>query len=278
MTSVQPDIFQYLDYRAYLNDLIAYECSKGERISIRALSARILPSLSASGLLSGVLKGKKNLGPNLRAKFAKAFQLKTRESRFFELLVQFNQAESLQEKNQLFAQLSRFRQSRAKVILEGQYLFFSRWYFPVVWNYFGINQKQKNPAEIAAALFPPLTPAQVEEAIRLLLDLKLIKKLANGYSVTENHMATETEFRGLVAAQYSEQFLKLASESLYHVPPKSRQFTTMIFSSSRATVDIIKEKMALFQEEIQEVLDKDPGSECIHTFGMHLYPNTRSPE
>jgi uncharacterized protein (TIGR02147 family) len=271
----KPVVFQYLDYRIFLKDLIAHEGSKTKRVSLRAFSARVLPALSGSGLLSGVLKGKKNLGPNLRSKFASALQLKARETQFFELLVQFNQAADLAEKNRYFTQLSRFNQSRAKLVSQGQYLFFSRWYYTVVFNYFGINQGQKNPMEIASAIFPPLSPAQVEEAIRLLLELGMIRKLANGYSVSDNHLTTEPEFRGLIAAQYNQQFLQLAAESLHHVDPKHRQFSTVVFSSSRETVEQIKERMAMFQEEVQDLLNKDPKSECIHTLGMQLYPNTR---
>jgi uncharacterized protein (TIGR02147 family) len=275
MSETRPEIFQYLDYRVYLKDWFAFERTKGKRTSLRAFSARILPALSSSGLLSGVLKGKKNLGPTLRTKFAKALQLKPREAQFFELLVQFNQAEDLEEKNQFFAQLSRFGKSKAKLIHQGQYLFFSRWYYAVVWNYFGINQKQKNTAHIAAAIYPPLSTAQVEEAIRLLLELGLIKKLANGYAVTENHLTTEPEFRDITAAQYNQQFLHLATESIHHVAASHRQFGTKVFSSSFSTISLIKEKVAQFHEEVQEILDQDLRSDCIYTLGTYLYPNTQ---
>jgi uncharacterized protein (TIGR02147 family) len=273
VSKTRPEIFQYLDYRTYLKELIAFERSKGKRLSLRAFSARILPALSSSGLLSGVLNGKKNLGPALRTKFAKALPLKPREAQFFELLVQFNQAEDLQEKNQFFALLSRFGRSKAKLIHQGQYRFFSRWYYPVVWNYFGINQKQRNPAHIAAAIYPPLSKAKVEEAIGLLLELGLIKKLANGYAVTENHLTTEPEFRDVIAAQYNQRFLHLATESLHHVNPNHRQFITKIFSSSLAAINLIKDKAAQFHEEVQEILDQDQGAECIYTLGTFLYPN-----
>jgi len=261
----RPIVYQYSDYRAFLLDLITHERSKGQRMSLRAFTARVLPALSSSGLLPAVLKGKKNLGPKLRTKLAQALQLKPRETQFFELLVQFNQADDLGEKNQFFVQLSRFRQSKAKIISEGQYLFFSRWYYPVVFNYFGMNEKQNNPMEIAMSIYPPLAPAQVEEAIRLLLKLGMIKKLANGYAVTENHMATESEFQGLVAAQYNHQFLQLATESLHHVAPKFRQFNTIVFSSSRETIGLIMDRMTALKEEVQEILGKDPKSECIYT-------------
>lgn len=277
MPTTKPVVYQYLDYRLFLKDLIEYERSTIARMSLRAFTARVLPALSSSGLLSAVLKGKKNLGPNLRSELAQALPLKPRESQFFELLVQFNQAGDLAGKNRFFVQLSRYRRSKAKVVSEGQYLFFSRWYYPVIFNYFGMNEKQKNPMEIAMAIYPPLTSAQVEEAIRLLLKLGMIRKLANGYAVTDNHLATESEFQGLVAAQYNQQFLQLAMESLHHVDPKHRQFNTIVFSSSRDTIDLIMDRMTALKEEVQEILGKDPKSECIYTLGMHLFPNTKPP-
>lgn len=277
MPATKPVVFHYLDYRLFLKDLIEFERSTVARMSLRAFTARVLPALSSSGLLSAVLKGKKNLGPNLRSELAQALPLKPREAQFFERLVQFNQADDLADKNRFFVQLSRYRQSKAKVISEGQYLFFSRWYYPVVFNYFGMNEKQKNAMEIATAIYPPLTPAQVEEAIKLLLKLGMIKKLANGYAVTDNHLATEAEFQGLVAAQYNQQFLQLATESLLHVAPKFRQFSTIVFSSSRDTIGLIMDRMTALKEEVQEILSKDPKSECIHTLGLHLFPNTKPP-
>ncbi len=276
MTEAKPDIFKYLDYRAYLRDVFAFEQTRNKRLSLRALAARILPALSSSGLLSGVLNGKKNLGHDLRVKFSAGLKLKARESQFFELLVQFNQATDLQEKDNFFSQLSRFSHSRAKTIHEGQYRFFTRWYYAVVWNYFGINQKQKNPMEIAQAIHPPLIPAQVIEAIELLLGLGLIKRLANGYCVTENHLKTEPEFKAMEAMQYNQQFLELATQSLYAIEAKRRLFNTMVFSISHSTVEKLREKMIAFQEEAQEIISQDPGSECIYTLGFQMYPNSNT--
>jgi uncharacterized protein (TIGR02147 family) len=275
MTQAKPDIFSYLDYRTFLKDHFEYERSRNPRLSLRSLAARFVPALGSSGLLSGVLNGKKNLGHDLRAKFASGLKLKSREAQFFELLVLFNQAKDLKEKAAYFGQLSRFHQSKAKTISEGQHRFFTRWYYAVVWNYFGINRKQKNPAAIAQALHPPLTAAQVAEAIELLLNLGMIKKLANGYAVTEHHLKTEPEFRALEATQYNQQFLELAGEALYTIESTRRFFNTMVFSISRSTVGKLREKMMAFQEEIQEIINQDPGSECIYTLGFQLYPNTK---
>lgn len=276
MTGGRPDLLSYLNYRDFLRDYFDYERGRNPRLSLRALAARIVPALASSGLLSGVLNGKKNLGHELRTKFAAGLKLKAREAQFFELLVLFNQTKNLKERAAYFSQLSRFRQSKARTISEGQHRFFTRWYYAVVWNYFGIDQRQKNPAAIAQTIHPPLTEAQVSEAINLLLGLGLIKKLANGYTVTEHHLKTEPEFRGMEAMEYNRQFLELAAQSLYTVEPERRLFNTMVVSISRSTVDKLREKILAFQEEAQEIINQDPGSECIYTLGFQFYPNSKA--
>jgi uncharacterized protein (TIGR02147 family) len=218
------------------------------------------------------------LGPTLRTQFSQALKLKAREAQFFELLARFNQTSDLVEKCQLLSSMSRFKNSRAKLISEGQYRYFTKWYYPVIWNYFGISQKVKSPTDLGAFIHPPISAGQVEEGINLLRELGLIKKMANGYAVTEKHLTTEPEFRGLVATEYSQHFLELATQALRTVEPKSRQFGTMVFSVSHEAIKTIKERMTSFQEEVQEIIEQDTKSECVYTLGMQLFPNTKPPK
>src|SRR6185295_4904688 len=172
--SPAPQILQYLDFRDFLRDYYQHRKSVDGDFSQRvfAREARLPPSTSS--LLPAVIKGRRNLSQNLRIRFGKALRLNERDYRYFDLLVQFNQAKGMVEKNFFFAQLAKFRSSRAKTLGETQFKFFTKWYFSAVRNYFGIDQKQRHPAAIAAKIFPPITPTQAEEAIALLLDLDLI--------------------------------------------------------------------------------------------------------
>jgi uncharacterized protein (TIGR02147 family) len=270
-------VFDYTDYRAFLRDFLSARKRASPRFSLRSFCARVNPSLASSGLLSGVLNNKKNLGPTLRADFARALDLKTREAQYFELLVQFNQAGDVRLKSRLFAQLSGYRHSRAKLIYERQFRFFTQWYYAVVWNYFGVRQNVKSAAEIADALRPRLTPSQVQDAIRLLLDLGLIKRLANGYAVTENHLSTEPEFRGLEAIPYSEMFLDLAAGALHNIEPEERKFGILVFSASQTTVDRIRDKIDALSAEVQDLIDRDDHPDGIYSFCFQLFPNHREP-
>ncbi|MDB5047534.1 MAG: hypothetical protein JWO30_605 [Fibrobacteres bacterium] len=277
MDKERPNIFLFLNYREFIKDYCKHEKTINRLFSLRTFSGKISPTLFTSGLLYAILKGKRNMSSTLRPKFVRAMALKEREAQYFEFLVQFNQAKDMEEKNHYFLQLSQFRGSKAKILSESQYKFFSNWYYPVIWNYFELNQTQTNPVEIAKRIHPTVTSNQVEEAIQLLMSLKLIKKMANGYAVTDKHIATEPEFRGFLAKHYNLQFIQMAANMLDSVAPEYRQYNTLVFSTSERGFEAIKERIVSFQEELKEIIDRERETDRICTLSMQLYPNTKMP-
>src|SRR4051812_11699115 len=207
-----PQILQYLDYRDFLRDFSAHRKTVDPDFSQRSFAKEAGLPASTSSLLPAVIKGRRQLSQNLRIKFGKAMRLGEREYRYFDLLVQFNQAKGMTEKNFFFGQLAKFRSSRARIVGETQYRFFSKWYYSAIWNYFGFDQKQRNPIVIAANILPPITPTQAEEAIKLLLELGLIKRTASGYMVAERHIYTEKNVQAMAARQHIQELGGMAME------------------------------------------------------------------
>ena len=148
----------------------------------------------------------------------------------------------MEEKNHFFLQLSKFRNSRAKVVHEGHYKYYTKWYFAAVWTWLTIkkNASTADPAKIAQDLYPSITKAQAMEALKLLQGLQLIKKTANGYKVTEKHLVTENPFRGMVAEQYNQMFMDMAKRALPNINAKARQYNTLMFSVSEKGTKILK--------------------------------------
>jgi uncharacterized protein (TIGR02147 family) len=205
-------------------------------------------------------------------------RLGERESKYFELLVQFNQAKGMPEKNHYFAQLAKFRSSRARTVGETHFRFFSKWYYSAVWNYFGIEQKQRNPAAIAANIHPSITPTQAEEAIRLLLDLGLIKKTASGYAVAERHLYTEKNVQAMAARQHIQELGSMAMQVFPTLPAEQRQYNALMFSVSKNGFQAIRDRIRSFQEELREIIDRDSGEDRVYTLTMQLFPNSKVPE
>ncbi|MBF0432044.1 MAG: TIGR02147 family protein [Fibrobacteria bacterium] len=272
-TGKKPKITAYIDFRLFFKDLFEYKKKHTPGFSFRKLTVSL--GLASPSYISEVIKGKKNLSQKLILKLSKTLSFSDLECQYFELLVKFNQSKSMEEKNHFFKQLSKFRSSLAKTIHTAQYKFYTKWYYSAVWSFFGMNNRESDPSKIAREIFPQITAAQVKESIKLLLEIGLIKKMANGYSVTENHISTEYPFRGMVAVEYNQNMLDMAKSALKTVPAKSRQYNTLTFSISEQGFGTIKERIRSFQEELREIIERDQKEDRIYTLSMSLFPNSK---
>jgi len=273
-----PHILRYLDFREYLKDWCDWRRVKDAKFSQRLFAKEAGLPLGNSSLLPAVIKGRRNLSQNLRVHFAKAMKLNDRDARYFELLVQFNQAKRMEEKNHFFGQLTQFRSSRASILHASQMEFFSKWTHSAVRNFFGMNTKVSNPAVIGDALFPKVAAKEVQESIALLLKLELVKKTANGYAVTDRHIFTTKDVQARAARDHLKELTRMSMEVFEQVPSAGRQYNALMFTISQRGFSTIKERIRSFAEELREIIDRDQNEDRIYTLTMQLFPNSRLPE
>lgn len=248
-----PRIFEYRDYRTYLADHFTYHKAREPGFSLRVFARHPVLKLGSSSFLSAVLKGRKNLSQSLRLRFGKALDLTPAELEYFELLVQANQGKTVEERAHYQARLALLHGSPARILLESERRFYARWWYPLVWHWIGLHPDQGNPARIAKAIRPRLDTAQAEEAIRVLLDLKLIKRLANGYAVTERHLAGG---RGESARAYARDYLRLALDELAGPPAEAGDFQVWTFALSERGQERLREKLETLRAEVRELVSR----------------------
>jgi uncharacterized protein (TIGR02147 family) len=274
--STSPRLLDYLDYRVFLTDWMAFQKERKSSFSLRAFTLRV--GLASASFLSAVLKGKKNLSDEVRLRLAAALGLGGEDEEYFHWLVQFNQAKDMDGKNYCFRQLQKFRGSRARKVGEGQYRFYSKWYYAAVWNWFGLHKKNRNLATIGQSILPAITVSQVEEAVQVLVECGLLRKVANGFEPCETHLTTEPEVASLAVKNHIVDLNRIAGELLDKVPAKDRQYNTLMFQVSGKGFETIKDRIRLFQEELRDILDHDQGEDRIYTLAMSLFPNSQEPE
>lgn len=267
----RPDPFQYLEYRAYLADYVEWRLRGNPRFSKRAFSQKYFGS---TGILYEVMQGRRDLGPKLRVRCAAALGLGDKENEFFELLVQHNQAKHDLERNFLFEKLSRFRNSKPWVMRENQHKYYAKWYYAVVFSYLGLDKRKATAKEIAAEIAPPLTEAQVTEAVDLLIELGLVKKSDRGYALTRNHLVSGG-FAGDVALEYNRQIQELTSSLAKEDMMKFKAFSTQVTTVSSESLKAIRKKFMAFQEEMKDIVAKDKGTDKVCTVVFQIIPNTK---
>lgn len=269
--SGRPDLFQYLEYRAFLSDYVEWRQQGNPHFSKRAFSQKYFGS---TGILYEVIQARRDLGPKLRVRCAAALALNDKENEYFDLLVQHNQAKQDLERNFLFEKLSRFRNSKPWVVRENQHKYYGKWYYAVVFSYLGLDKRKATPKEIAEEISPPLTEAQVSEAIDLLMELELVKKSDRGYALTRNHLVSGG-FAGDVALEYNRQIQKLSADLAADDMMKFKAFSTQVTTVSNESLKAIRKKFMAFQEEMKEIVAKDKGTDKVCTVVFQIIPNSR---
>jgi uncharacterized protein (TIGR02147 family) len=278
MADWKPDIFTYLDYRAWLRAY--YEAAKEEMpvFSFRYFSRKA--GYSSPNFLKLVMEGKRNLTEDSVARFTRALQLNPAEARFFEALVEFNQAQSAEEKNAAFERVTASRRFRnARRVEQGFFQYLSTWYYPTIRELAGRPDFREDPAWIAAQLLPPIKPAQAAEAMELLLDLGLLVRDDAGRIVRgDPSLTTGHEVHALAVGNYHRQMLQRAADAIELVPPAARDISALTVCISAELVPEFKRRIHTFREALLNLGDQDPDPRRVYQLNIQLFPLTGEPE
>jgi uncharacterized protein (TIGR02147 family) len=271
----RPNIFDYLDYRAFLKDVFAFRKRQAAKFSYRFLSRRA--GFKSPNFLKLVAEGQRNLGLESIAKVAKGLDLKRTEGEYFECLVRMNQARSHDEKNRFYRRMMSVKGvGTVRKLENAAFEYFSRWYIPVVRELLLFGDRKSTPEDIAPFLSPSITPAEARHSVSILLSLGLIQKdPEDRWLPVETNLTTGPEIRSLVIANYHREMLRLASESMERFPPEERDVTAVVLSVRRDRMPEIKEKTAEFRKALLEMATETEDPDQVVQVNVQVFPLTR---
>ncbi|MEO7426485.1 MAG: TIGR02147 family protein [Fibrobacteria bacterium] len=277
MNASPPAVTDYLDFRSYLKEWFRYRKEIQPGYSMRTFAANPALAISSTSYMTNLLKGTRNLTQRQRLQFISALKLTDTAAEYFDFLVQFNQAKTIEEKNYFFSHLAKYRGSQAKILLEKQHVFFSKWHHSVIYNYLSLGKAEASPARISKHLAEEISASEIQESLALLLSMGLVKKTANGYNVTDRHLASQRVFKGQVAKDYHREFMRLASAALDKYGPERRQFNVLAFSISDKGFATVKQRIDAFLQEVREIIDRDEDMNQVNVLNIQLFPGARIP-
>ena len=272
MSQWQPDIFEYVDYRAYLQAY--YEASKRHNpaFSYRYFARRA--GYSSPSFLRHVMRGERNLSAESVESFAKALSLDREEGMFFEALVSFDQAETHDEKRRAFERVAssrRFR--RARRLDSAMFEYLSHWYYPVIREMTARADFREDAAWIAGQLLPAITEEQAAQALGVLLELELVVRDQQGcLRRGQPSIATEHEVRSMGVVSYHHQMLERAAASIEGVDREWRDIAAMTVCISPDTIAELKRRVHRFREILLELCDRDGAPTIVYQINTQLFP------
>ncbi|HVY46801.1 MAG TPA: TIGR02147 family protein [Minicystis sp.] len=267
-----PNVYEYLDYRAFLRDHFDASKKLNRAYSFRYFSRKA--GLASSNFLKLVMQGKRNLGASTVERFAKALKLAAAEGAFFADLVALNQAESLAEKNRAFERVAANRRFRAARRLDGPlFEYLTHWYYPAIRELAGRADFDEDPRWIASQILPSVTPEQARQALVTLEQLGLLTRDEGGKLVRgDTSLTTGHEVRAVVVPAYHRQMIERAGSAVDTVPPEERDVSALTVCIRAATLGDLKERIHRFREEMMHRCDTDDRPERVYQLCIQLFP------
>lgn len=275
----EPDVFAYLDFRAYLRDAFLSRQAREPKFSYRAFAK--LAGYASPNLLQLIIAGRRDLPTSHLPGTIRALDLNKQEADFFANLVGFTQADGFEEKNFHYQRILRSRKYAAvKPVEKVQFEYFDQWYHPAVRELLVHEEFDGSMAWLASRLHPPITPAQAGKSVELLESLGLIRRdAATGrWLHAEASISTPSEVESLAVANYHRSILRLASDAIEAHGPERRDLRAVTLGIPRSALPDLKKRMEEFWRDLISLGDARGDVEEVVQVGLQLFPLTRGPE
>jgi len=265
------DVFEYLDYRAFLQDYYKAKKSEGRGFSFRAFSRRA--GLRSPNHLKRVMDGDRNLTSTMAVVYSEALGLGGDRATYFCDLVAFGQARSSGERNAAYQRLTRFRgyrEAHKLVLAHSEY--YSTWYLPAIRELVLRHDFQDDPAWIARQMVPPITRSEANKAVQTLLKLELLKREDGTLVQTSRVLSTGAETQGLHIGNYHRAMMKRAAEAIDLVEAPRRDISSLTFCVGEDGLSRIKERIQGFRKELIALLEQEEFGTQVVQLNMQLFP------
>ena len=268
---LKPQIHEYLNYRIFLKDMYSFLKKSSPGFSYRNFSRAA--GLRSSNFLKLVMDGKRNLGTENIHRFAKALKLTREENHFFEVLVHFAQASSAEEKNLYYDRIARSKKYTDIRPLEvQQYAYFSHWHFVALRELVSLQNFQEDPGWINRKLRLKLHPEEIKKAIRILLELGLLERNAQGrLQQSVQKITTTPEMGALTVVNFHREMIRKASESLESSSAPQRNISALTIGISKRQFEKIRDRLDQFRREIHAISSEEDPKECVYQLNLQFF-------
>jgi uncharacterized protein (TIGR02147 family) len=273
------NVFEFLDYRAFLRAFYAAEKLRKPAFSHRFFSRQA--GLKSPNFLKLVMDGERNLGNETVPKFIQAIGLTGEAATFFKDLVMFNQADTVAEKNRAFEAISASRRFRSAKRIEGDlFRYLSHWYYPAIRELAARRDFNESPKWIASHLRPKIKEADAQSALNLLLSLGLLVRDEHTGKIVRGEPTLTTDHqtvRSLAVTNFHRQMLERASDSIESVKAIHRDLAALTVCVSPETAAVVKERIHRFREEITQICDADTAGSVVYQLNVQWFPLSAVP-
>lgn len=267
-------IFGYQDFRRFLLDWWQAR-QVGERDLSKSEMSRRLGLPNTRSYFTDVLAGKK-VTELFVERFLVALELTAEEGRFFRALVQFNQAETPEDREVAFDRLVSLNRTPHRRLDPREYSYYRHWWNGAVRAVLAIEDHKDDWERLAARIQPAITARQAREAVDLMRELGLAALDERGFwKPTQATLSTGSDNRDELVLQMQMQQFDLARRAIMTRFRDPKEIATSTLSLSRGGVELVRQRVERFRSDVRSIAHKDPDpADRVYSLCLALFPLT----
>lgn len=267
-------LFDYDDFRKFMQDYFEEQKKMRSVFSHRFFAAKA--GFSSSSYCLNVIRGRFNLTPKSIEKISKAMDFDPLQKEYFEALVQYNQAQQVDERDQAWKQILQIRkQIEFTHITTREQAYFSKWYYPVIRELAADTQWHGDYRVLARSLTPQITTEEARDAVKNLLEWGLLRKRDDGRYVQTSQMLDAAEIPPIALRQIRREYIQHAIGAVESMPKDERfaAFTTLAMSESsyNYAVEVLEE----VRKKIIARASNDTNVERVYEMMLVAFPMSK---
>jgi uncharacterized protein (TIGR02147 family) len=262
MFDLQLTLYKYEDYRVYLKDYFSFRKKSSKDFTHRTFAK--LAGFSSSSFCLHVMQGHKNLSDDSIQKLLSAMNLEGAAARYFEALVQYNQAKTLHDREFFFSELNKIRRKTLFYrINKHQFILYSEWYFSVIRELAVYSNWNGDYQLLGSMVVPPLSAEKAKKAVDSLVEAGLLIYNEDGTFRQNSPVVSADGAPAVIVNKLKKDFMlkALEAEEKFRKPAKysssaTISMSTQTFNKAKGMIDELRQQllaMAMNDNEVDQV-------------------------
>ncbi|MBO4712985.1 MAG: TIGR02147 family protein [Fibrobacter sp.] len=269
------DIFQFTNFRKYLDEYQAARVQTDPDFT-RAGACALLGLPKTRSYYNDIVKGKK-LSSRMVPKFVEVLGLNKKEARYFETLVNMDQAKTATERNAFFEELLKQHPDSHRILNEDAYEYYNHWYNSVLFTALEVVDVSDDLEPIQKLIFPKVSVGTLKRSLELLERLGFVRKNEDGFwKSCRDSVSSGTYNNSDLVRQYQLQCFELSKQALLASDESSSDMGTFTFSVSDDAFKAIAKEIQGLKAKVRKIIMQDKKKATgVHQLNIHLFTNLK---
>lgn len=267
-----PKIFEYLNYQSFMKDYYDERKQQNAFFSYRFMG-KILDM--DPGFLVKVMQGKILLPERAIGDVAKLCKLDEKESEYFEALVHYGRAKTVEEIKTTFDRLIALRGLESQPLEPKQYDYYKKWYHSAIRSLLTFYDFRGDYEALAARIHPPISVDEAKASVDLLERTGIIHREQDGrFKVLGPPITTGEKWASTAIRNYQQETIEMAVQSLVRDDKSLRDISTVTVAIKFADLEEIRARIKELRQSIMHLMVDSQDPDCVFQFNFQAFPVT----